>query len=441
MVNHIHPISIQPLNSQDLLPPISRWTSLGGLVLVGTIGVAISLSAIVRYNVVVRANATIRPAGELRIVQAEIEGSVKQIAVKDHQQVRQGDTIAYLDDTKLQIQKSQLQGSIQQNQTQVDQVTAQIRFLDAQMAAESYSTERSIAAAQAQTVRNQRDYVERSITAEAEVQEAQVALEQAQDEWNRYLQLAATGAVSSLQLKEKESAARTAEARLERAKASINPTNASVIVAEEGIAQERARGRATLANLQKEREALVQRQAEIQVQIIRDQKELEQVERDLRRSIIRATSDGTVFQLNIQNPNQVIRSGDTIAQIVPTHTLLVVRANVANQDIDRVEVGQIAQVRVDACPYSDYGVLEGKVQTIAPDAGSAQNSTATPAPTQTNGTSGTFAVTIAIENPAFGRGQQQCQLQSGMQASASIISKQETFLQFVLRKARLWTDL
>jgi HlyD family secretion protein len=41
----------------------------------------------------------------------------------------------------------------------------------------------------------------------------------------------------------------------------------------------------------------------------------------------------------------------------------------------------------------------------------------------------------------FGNGDRQCYIQSGMEAKADIISKEETALQFILRKARLITDL
>jgi HlyD family secretion protein len=41
----------------------------------------------------------------------------------------------------------------------------------------------------------------------------------------------------------------------------------------------------------------------------------------------------------------------------------------------------------------------------------------------------------------FGQGRHQCYLQSGMEVKADIISKQETALEFMFRKARLITDL
>ncbi len=96
-----------------------------------------------------------------------------------------------------------------------------------------------------------------------EVQEASAALKLAREELKRYQQLGNTGAIAQLQIKEKEQASKAAQARLERAKATLNPSAAPVAIATERIAQQRARGSATLATLNKEREELISAQVEI----------------------------------------------------------------------------------------------------------------------------------------------------------------------------------
>jgi HlyD family secretion protein len=443
--------TLHTLKTDELLPPINRWTFIGGFILVGAISIATAISAVTKYNVSVKANATFRPAGELRIVQSQVEGTIKTINVKENQVVRQGEPIASLDDAKLQSQKSQLLGSIQQNQLQINQLDVQIRFMNSQILAESQSSDRAVAAIAAEIARNQRDYADRQQTTQADFQEAEAALELAKDGVERYRQLAEQGVVSQIQFKEKESAFRTAQIRLERAKAPLNPLNAAVAISQAQSAQETAKGAAALASLNKEREALVQRQSEIQNQIIRDRKELEQVERDLARSVIRATSDGIVFKLNLLNPSQVIHPGDRVAQIAPSQAPLVIKAKVANQDIDNVAVGQAVQVQVSACPYTDYGILQGTVTAIAPDTGSEdaglQNSSSQTSDSQSSSTQNSgganrsFEVVIQPHQFALGRGDRQCRLQPGMEGRASIISKEETFLQFVLRKARLLADV
>lgn len=128
--------------------------------------------------------------------------------------------------------------------------------------------------------------------------------------------------------------------------------------------------------------------------------------------------------------------GGAIAQIAPSNAPLLVKARVAAQDIDRVKPGQQVQMQVSACPYPEYGTLKGTVTTVSADAlpmasdGAAMS--ASPA---------AYEVTIQPQTRFVGDGDRQCQLQAGMEGRADIISRSETVLQFILRKARLLTDL
>ena len=55
---------------------------------------------------------------------------------------------------------------------------------------------------------------------------------------------------------------------------------------------------------------------------------------------------------------------------------------------------------------------------------------------------GTFyEVTIEPEYLSLGKDNNQCTLQLGMEGRADIITREETVLKFLLRKARLLTDL
>ncbi|MBD2360635.1 HlyD family efflux transporter periplasmic adaptor subunit [Anabaena minutissima FACHB-250] len=454
----------------DFLPPVSIWTSLVGILLVGTVGTAIALSAWIKYDVVVRTAATVRPVGDVRLVQPEMEGTVESVLVTENQIVKRGDAIARLDTDQLQIKQSLLQSNIQQGKLQLIQIDAQISTLDTQILAEARLIERTIASAQADLTRNQRDYQERQITtyseslaaeaglqkALANLQKAQADLEFAEVDRDRYQQLTEIGAIGRREYEQKKlvveqtkaflaaekQAVEIAQAQLQSAKAAVNPSNATVAIATERIAQERARGEASMATLNKEKQALQQRRVEMQAQFNQYQKELQQVARQLQSSIIRATSDGVILKLNLRNPGQVVRASEPIAEIVPQNTPLVIKAMIPTADIKKVDVGQKVQLRVDACPYPDYGTLQAVVSAISPDAIAPQrNDTSTSASNAVIPTGGYFEATIQPENLKFGNGDRQCYIQSGMNANANIISQQETALQFILRKARLVTDL
>jgi multidrug efflux pump subunit AcrA (membrane-fusion protein) len=233
-----------------------------------------------------------------------------------------------------------------------------------------------------------------------------------------------------------------------------------VAIATERIAQEKARGESTLATLNKERESLLQRRVEIQNQLSRDARDLKQIELELNKTVIEAPAAGTILKLELRNSGQVVRSGEFIAQIAPSNTPIVVKARIAAQDIGKIRVCKEEKVsdcvegkvhmRISAYPYPDYGTLKGAVRAIAPDAITPQsNNTSASGATSAGAAAPYYEVTIQPERPYLMKGKslrdtsasRQYPIQPGMEVTADIISKEETVLTFILRKARLLTDL
>ncbi|MBD2442844.1 HlyD family efflux transporter periplasmic adaptor subunit [Dolichospermum sp. FACHB-1091] len=454
------------IENDNSLPPISIWTSLTGVFLIGTVITSISLSSWVKYNVTVKAAAIIRPVGETRVVQSKVEGTIKSIEVKENQIVKQGEVIAILDTEQLLIKKSQLEENIKQGKLQILQIYAQNRNLNNQIMAEKRVIQRVVTSAKEDLLRSQREYEERKINTESELMTAQVNiqkelvdlqkaeadLEFAKVDRDRYEQLAQIGAIGNREFEQKQlvvqqtnltlqaakKAVDIAKIKVKSNKAAINPTTAMVNMAQERIAQETAKGEANIAALNKERVGLIQRLVEIQTQIKQSQKELQQLENQRKNSIIVATSNGVIFKLNLRNSGQVVRTGESIAEVVPDSPSLIIKAMISTAEINKIAVGQKVQIRVDACPYPDYGTAKGIVKTIAPDVITPQNKDTT---TTTSSEISYFEATIQPEKLSFGNNDHQCLLQAGMKATAEIISREETALKFMLRKARLIADL
>lgn len=432
-----------PVNPDEFLPRIDWWLTVGGVVFLTIFCAIIALISVLKYKVTIKAPATVRPVGELRIVQAAVEGKIESIEVEENQQVDRGDAIAYIDDSRLQTQKNQLQDDIEQTQLQLAQIASQLEVITKQMVAETKRIQGSIASAVAEHSRMQRDYQDKLVTTASEVKETEAAVELAKEEMSRYQQLADTGIITRLQVKEKEAAYKTAFARLEIAKAALNPSKAGVEIARQQIFQAEAEAEATLATLNKERKQLVQQQIEMQNQLSRDRQELQQINNELKGTIIRATASGIVQELSLRNPEQIVSSSDVVAQIAPGNTPLEIKALVASQDIDRVRTGHKVQMRVSACPYPDYGTLHGTVMAISPDASNPQNKEATASPDtgSLNQPKSTYDVTVRPNSLALNASGKSCTIRSGMEGRADLISKEETVLTFILRKARLLVDI
>lgn len=459
MISHSNSDYLPLVQDNEFLPPIGRWTTVGSLFIVTTVGLAIPIASMTKYKVIVKGQATVRPDGELRLVQAATEGQVMRVFVAENQVVKKGDVVATIDNSKLQIKKSQLQSNIGQSQLQLIQVNAQISANANQISAEIDRSHRTVAAAEAELSGRNRDYRDKQVTSLTVVEEAQAnveaaiaGLKAAQAKRNRYEGAASVGALSKDQFEEaqlvvhqQEQAVEAAKAKLQRVRADLNPSNAEIAIASERIAQEKAMGEAAIAALDKERQALIGQRIEIQKQLERDTRELQQLNIDFSQTVIRATADGIISKLNLRNPGQTVIAGAEIAQIVPSNAPLEIKAAVAIQDISKLKQGQKVQMQVSACPYPDYGTLKGKVKTISPDAIIAQrnvdNSTTTTSTSQKTSVVGSFyEVAIQPENLTLGKNKHQCAIHLGMEGKVDIISRKETVLKFFLRKARLIAD-
>lgn len=461
--------ALPSIKGDDYLPSVSPWTSLAGVTLIGTVGAAISLASSIKYNVTVKGPASVRPIGETRVVQPSIDGTVKNIYVKENQIVKQGDIIARLDDGEFNIKSNQLRSNIQESNLQLAQINAQITALDNQIQAEKQVTDRTISSAKADLERNQREYQNQQVKtqsdslaalaswqkAEAELQKTKADLEYAKTESERYSQLVGEGAVAQLQYEQKklavaqekslveaqQKAVDIAKASVDTAKSALNPTKATVAIATERIAQESAKGQSSVASFIREKNSLIQRRIEMRSQIIQAQKELQKNDIKLESSTIRSTSDGTILKLNLRNPGQVVHASDAIAEIIPHDAPLIIKAMIPTSDIKHVSVGQKVFLRFDACPYPDYGILKGVVSTVSPDAISPQSNSSTSSTATTAGGVSYFEASIKPDDTKFGNHEHICHIQAGMSASSEIISKEETAMQFMLRKARIISDL
>lgn len=87
----------------------------------------------------------------------------------------------------------------------------------------------------------------------------------------------------------------------------------------------------------------------------------------LSRTVIRAPQAGTVVELAVHTVGAVIREGETLMDIVPKDERLVVEAKVSPLDIDRIAVGQIADIRFSAFKMRETPRVNGKLITLSAD--------------------------------------------------------------------------
>jgi membrane fusion protein, epimerase transport system len=85
----------------------------------------------------------------------------------------------------------------------------------------------------------------------------------------------------------------------------------------------------------------------------------------VQRGTIRAPVEGTVLNLIPNTIGAVIRSGETVLEIVPIIDNLVVDARISPMDIDRVSIGQPAELRFAV--FKDAYTVSGVLTRLSPD--------------------------------------------------------------------------
>ncbi|WP_077530407.1 HlyD family type I secretion periplasmic adaptor subunit [Vreelandella utahensis] len=87
----------------------------------------------------------------------------------------------------------------------------------------------------------------------------------------------------------------------------------------------------------------------------------------LKRTTITAPDNGTVVGMTVFTPGAIVKAGDTLMEIVPNDQEKTINARVKPQDIDRVEVGQKADVRLSAFNQQSNQLIEGELVRVSAD--------------------------------------------------------------------------
>ena len=135
------------------------------------------------------------------------------------------------------------------------------------------------------------------------------------------------------------------------------------------------------------------------------------------RTSIKAPISGRVVNMQVFTERGVIGSGETLLELVPQNDQLLVEARVNPQDIDLVNPGQQARIRVTALNARNLAPLDGTVLTISADKLTQQDQ------------EDFYLARIAVSQDDVAR----YHLTSGMNAEVLILSEPRTPLSYLVR--------
>ncbi|MCU4313560.1 HlyD family efflux transporter periplasmic adaptor subunit [Acinetobacter bereziniae] len=263
--------------------------------------------ALVFSNTVETDNAYV--GAETAEITSMVSGQVAEVLVSDTQQVKKGDVLTIIDNRDAKIAVAEAEAALTKAKRQYTQSSANSSSLSSQILVSTDDIN----------------------SAKAQVAQADVAYQQAQQEFARRQQLNATGAISKEEFSKAQSA--------------LNNAKASVDVAKAALAQTESKRKAAQSNLDAN-EALIRGTSQSSTpDVLVAQAKLDQALLDLQRTEIKAPLDGIVARRSIQI-GQRVAPGASLMKIVPIADLYV-DANFKESQLKNVKVGQKATLTSD----------------------------------------------------------------------------------------------
>ena len=303
-------------------------------------------------------NVSGRIEGDDAVVASKTSGRVREINVREGDEVKAGQVIATLDDEQVRAREEQASGALRAAEARVSWAQQQIAVLEAELEQSKIGTDQAKLDAEGR-VRQAEAQVAAS---EAQLAQAEAEYKKARADEERYTSLAASGDIP-------EQTGSHARSTSEAQAAAVRAAHKQVDVARAAFTS----ARATLANpvirsseSARIRQQIVQAQADIasaQAERERAQAQLSEAQANRADLQIVAPIDGAVATRSAE-PGEVVTAGSPVVTLVNLATVYL-RGFVPEGEIGRVRAGQRAEVFLDSAPDK---AIEAVVSRIDPEA-------------------------------------------------------------------------
>ncbi|WP_234496795.1 HlyD family type I secretion periplasmic adaptor subunit [Vibrio maritimus] len=171
---------------------------------------------------------------------------------------------------------------------------------------------------------------------------------------------------------------------------------------------------------QKHNSEIEQLIAQVKNDLIAAEAELKIARDSYERSLITSPSDGIIQNITVHSSGQVIKAGEVLMEVVPNNDRLIVEAIVSPQDIDMVQSGQNASVRLSGLNHMTVPPVSGEVIYVDADVSESPD-----------GASTGFKVKVSINQNSI-EGLYQVDLTPGMPAEVFVLLEQKRPIDYLL---------
>lgn len=392
--------------------------------------IAIAWACLGKVDIVAVARGKLSPSGNVKVVQAMQQGEVKAIYVRDGQYVRAGDLLLEMVPTTVDAELQQVQEGLLV--AQLDALRAE-RLIAAARTGQAKATDlptmpqvplslhqaqqtlltTSYAEFQSQLQANDaetRRLLAGKATTEQMLSRLQVLLPTTRARTQDYEKLAGQDAVPKHAYLERKE--RLTDLEQELAVQQRKLSEVSTVIAK----HQEDRHVITAEFINRQQKTLLEAQ-EKQASLTQERIKLEQQRQWLR---ITAPANGNVQELAVHSQGAVVTPAQKLLTVVPSDDSLEVEAWLENRDIGFVFVGNDAEVKIDAFPYTRYGTLTAKVVGVSNDAVTDEDKGLV------------YKMQLKLDQDTLQVGQKRLRLSPGMAVSAEIKTGDRRLIEYFL---------
>ncbi len=339
------------------------------------------------FDIVSTAQGKFQPTGRVKIVQSQEMGKTKSVPVTNGMSVKAGDILVELDDVEIRAEENGIRAGLQAYQAEVIRREAVLATLS-EWRADVWRSNRQILRERVQFPSSIPDLIqarERSVynadltqlnsaldNLDATAKQRQAEIDSLTNAIKAQKELLATLTErvtmrTTLIATEAGSRAQVLDALQQQQEASTSLTNQIG-----QLASAQAALNVVLSEAVKLVDSFIADNATKQSEASRHVDEMGQqlIKAEKRRMSMRIASpiDGTVQMSAITTVGQVVTASAELMRIVPANATLEVEAYLPNRDIGFVAAGQPAVIKVEAYPFTRFGLIEARVTRVATDA-------------------------------------------------------------------------
>jgi HlyD family secretion protein len=414
-------------------PPFPRLVLYTLLVL---FGVLLVWAIFGKLDIVAVAQGKLVPETFLKVVQPSDAGVIKEILVKEGDQVGDGQVLMRMDTSVSAADRKVLDTDFQLKALQLRRIDAELQGAplarratdDATLFAQVDSQYRARRQAYLDALDTERAAsskanhdLKSAIEVESKLRQTLPIYREQEKGWNQLAQEGFAGKLMALD--------RT-RSRIETEQ-ELNAQIQNVESLKANIAQSNKRISQIMSNYQQQ---LHNERVEAESQHNKLSQEL--AKHSYRHGLLelRAPQAGIVKDLATHTPGTVVSPGTVMLTIVPHNEPLLAEVWINNADAGFVGVKQKVRIKLDAYPFQKYGMLDGMVRLVTHDA-SERGADAVASERKGGGTPPqglAYRALVALDSGGFGAKGQQLKLTPGMQVAAEIHLGQRSVIEYLL---------